>query len=567
MLKGLILIIIFYLLVQLLLYLEVISNILNESKRPADHCLPVNLKTISMTRPANLQRLDRNNWIVYGVLFLSLCYFALLVSFIHNGVFYSADGGVKSIAIRQLTKGYGFKYLHLDQPSWVQSIWQDGFFPFRPPFFYPSTDGYMFVFPPAFQVINSFFYSMLGYAGLYILPVSSMLLLWVCTILLLKRCGISPSGIALALFVLVFCSPLTVYGTMYWEHAPAVLLLFAGLAFIARTPTRLPAAVMLGLVSGLAIWLRPEAILMNFLYALAAIVLYAREKRPVYIAFVSCLFISVLCFFAFNKAEYGSILGLHSQQVVNSDDPETRMTAGHVLHNLVMNNYRSIRYFFFILLLLPVVYRLFTSPKDRDPRPGLLAAIVFGFSLIAPFIVPNEGGRQWGARYFLPLIPITVVALCLAYKQWDHFTAWLKPVWLTVIILCCFGYSFMHNTYKGGIKEMRWAYTQRVKPSLDTITAKPGNVVVVFAPYMAYELGSAFSKEYFFLAPGDDSLRKLLPLLKRQGIHEYTYISDPRDSNSWSVLHRDSATIRQMEAAIRENKVKDEFLLTKFTIE
>jgi hypothetical protein len=60
---------------------------------------------------------------------------------------------------------------------------------------------------------------------------------------------------------------------MYWEHAPAVLLLFAGLAFIARTPTRMPAAIMLGLVSGLAVWLRPEAILMNFLYALAAIVL------------------------------------------------------------------------------------------------------------------------------------------------------------------------------------------------------------------------------------------------------------------------------------------------------
>jgi hypothetical protein len=54
---------------------------------------------------------------------------------------------------------------------------------------------------------------------------------------------------------------------------------------------------------------------------------------------------------------------------------------------------------------------------------------------------------------------------------------------------------------------------------------------------------------------------------KRQGIHEYTYISDPRDPNSWPVLHRDSATIKQMEAAVRENKVKDEFLLTKFTIE
>ena len=520
-----------------------------------------------MTRSGILQRLDKSNWIIYGVLFLSLCYFALLLSFIHNGVFYSADGGVKSIAIRQLAQGYGFKYLHLDQPSWVQSVWQEGFFPFRPPFFYPSTDGYMFVFPPAFQVINSFFYSRLGYTGLYILPVSSMLLLWACTILLLKRCGISPSKIALALFILVFCSPLTVYGTMYWEHAPAVLLLFAGGAFITRTPTRMPVAIALGLISGLAVWLRPEAILMNFLYALAAIVLYTRDKRPVYIAFITCLSLCVLCFFAFNKIEYGSILGLHGQQVVNNDDPETRMTASHVLHNLLMNNFRSVRYFFFILLLLPVAYRLFAFLKDRDLRPGLLTAIVFAFSLIAPFIVPNDGGRQWGARYFLPLIPVVIVALCLADQQLQGLKPWKLPVWLAGLILLCTAYSFYRNTYKGGMKELRWAYAQRVKPSLDIIAGKPGNVVVVYAPYMAYELGSLFNKKYFFLAPGDDSLRKLLPLLKKQGIHEFTYISDPRDPQSLPPSLREPATMKQMEDTVKNNKTKDEFLLTPSTIE
>jgi len=362
-----------------------------------------------MVRSAFTQRLDRNDVIIYGVLLLSLCYFALLISFIHNGIFYSGDGGVKSITIQQLSEGYGFKYLHLSQPSWVQSIWKEGFFPFRPPFVYPSANGYMFVFPPAFQILSSFFYARLGYSGLYILPVLSMLLLWACTILLLKRCGVAPSRIALALFILVFCSPLTVYVSMYWEHVPAVLLLFAGLAFIARTPTRISAAIALGLVSGLSVWLRPEAILMNLLYALAAIILYFREKQPVYIGFVTSLFICILCFFIFNKIEYGSILGLHGQQVVNSEDPDTKITVGHAASNFWLNNYKSIRHFFFTLLLLPVVYRLFTLPKDRDLRPGLLAAIVFGFSILAPFMVPNDGGRQWGARYFLPLIPIVIV--------------------------------------------------------------------------------------------------------------------------------------------------------------
>lgn len=514
-----------------------------------------------------MQRLDRNDVIVYSVLFLSLCYLALLISFIHNGIFYSADGGVKSITIQQLTEGYGFKYLHLDQPSWVQSIWHEGFFPLKPPFFYPSPNGYMFVFPPAFQVISSFFYSKLGYAGLYILPVLSMLLLWIGTILLLKRCGIAPSRIALALFVLVFCSPLTVYGSMFWEHGPAVLLLFAGVAFIAHTPHRISTAIALGLVSGLAVWLRPEAILMNFFYALAAFVLYLREKRPAYIAFVTCLFICVLCFFVFNKVEYGSILGLHSQQVVNSDDPDTRLTASHALQNLWTNNYKSIRHFFFILLLLPILYRLFKNSRDGSLRPGLLAAIVIAFSLSAPFIVPNDGGRQWGARYFLPLIPIVIVALCLADQQWDFFKSWKKRSWLAVCILLCTAYSFEHNSYKGGIKDLRWAYLKRLEPALDILASKPGSVVIVSAPYIAYELGFLFDKSYFFLAPGDDSLRRLVPLLKRQGIHEYNYISDSRVPHSLPAPFRDPATMKKLDSAAKENKIKEKFLLTKFTIE
>ncbi len=425
----------------------------------------------------------------------------------------------------------------------------------------------MFVFPPAFQVISSFFYSKFGYAGLYVLPVSSILLLWIGTILLLKRCGIAPSRIALALFVLVFCSPLTVYGSMFWEHAPAVLLLFAGVAFIAHTPHRISIAIALGLVSGLAIWLRPEAIPMNFLYALAAIVLYFKEKRPVYIAFVTCLFICVLCFFVFNKVEYGSILGLHGQQVVNSDDPDTRITAGHALQNLWTNNYKSIRHFFFILLLLPVVYRLFSHPKDRDLRPGLLAAITFAFSLLAPFMLPNDGGREWGARYFLPLIPIVVVALCLADKQWGLFKTWNKPVWLPACILLCTLYSFEHNAYKGGIRDLRWAYLTRLEPALDTLASKPGSVVIIAAPYIAYEMGSLFNKSYFFLAPSDDSLRRLVPLRKRHGIHEYDYISDSRVPHSLPPQLRDPATMKKLEADAKENKIKEKYLLTKFTIE
>ena len=182
-------------------------------------------------------------------------------------------------------------------------------------------------------------------------------------------------------------------------------------------------------------------------------------------------------------------------------------------------------------------------------------------------MVPNDGGRQWGARYFLPLIPIVIVGLCLADKKWDLFKMWKKPVWLTTCIFLCLLYSFYHNTWRGGLNDLRWSYSQRIKPAYDSLGSKPGNVVVIFAPYQAYEMGYLFNKAYFFLAPGDDSLRKLLPLLKQQGIHEYTYVSDPRIPRSRPASLRDPATMKELETAAKENKIRDQFLLTKFTIE
>jgi hypothetical protein len=102
------------------------------------------------------------------------------------------------------------------------------------------------------QIISSFFYSTFGYSGLYIIPIVSTILCWFGMVMLLRRCGLAPRQVAAGLFVLVFCSPLTIYGATYWEHMPAILLLLAGLAFIVRPPANRGAAAAMGFISGLA---------------------------------------------------------------------------------------------------------------------------------------------------------------------------------------------------------------------------------------------------------------------------------------------------------------------------
>src|ERR1700722_13734696 len=291
---------------------------------------------------------------VYLVALLSVLYLVFLVSSAQPGVFFSSDGGIKYLVVKQLTEGHGFKYLYLPQPQWVQQTWANGFFPFRPPFLYSSPNGYLFVFPPAFQIISSFFYAHFGNPGLLVIPILSTLFLWLGFVLLLRRCGVNPSRIAIGLFILVFCSPLTIYGATYWEHMTAILLLFIGLSYLVK-PTfgPIPALVM-GLFSGLAAWFRPEAMTMDALYGVALVYLLIRERQRTTIWFLIGMALGVGSFLLFNKIEFNSFFGMHSRQILR-DSVEGGVEV-NPFRNLITNNLINTRHFLFILFLLPIAY-------------------------------------------------------------------------------------------------------------------------------------------------------------------------------------------------------------------
>ena len=519
-----------------------------------------------MTIPASLQKLNKSHFVVYFVLLLSLGYLIFLACSIHEGIFYAGDQALKSMQVKQIAAGYGFKYLHLGQPEWVKSVWNAGFFPLHPPFFYPSPKGYLIVYPPLFQIITAFFYSHFGATGLYILPMICTLILLVWTVVLLKRCGVTPPGIALAIFILVFCSPLMLYGVMFWEHLPAVLLLFGGLSFIAAPPSRTWTAAALGILSGLAVWLRPEALMMVLLYSIAVFIVYLRDRRAICIAFGIGVALAILPWFAFNQLEYGSLFGIHGQQVLRDSDPDSRMIWHNGWRNLTAINNISIRHFWFLLLLLPVFY---DSIRRRNPdiRPLLLASIVILYSLLTPFMLPNDGVIQWGPRYFLAIIPVTLVALFLAARQWDlrFLAAWQGdlrlhrpiPAWLTLLILIAGLASFYQNTHGGGYKELRWRYNQRLADTYRLLNREPGNVVIVSPYYASYDFGYLFDRDYFFAASGDDSLRRLLPMLKSHGVHQFIFIYNPREHTLPPML-QDSATRHRFDVEAARGWVRED---------
>jgi hypothetical protein len=509
-----------------------------------------------MAIPASLSKLNKNYRIVYLVLLISLGYLIFLATSIHEGIFYAGDQALKALQVKQIAAGYGFKYLHLGQPDWVKSIWNAGFFPLRPPFFYPSTQGYLIVYPPLFQLITAFFYAHFGSPGLYILPTLCTLILLAWTVQLLKRCGMTPLRIALAIVILVFCSPLMLYGVMFWEHLPAVLLSFAGLSFIAVPPAKVWVAAALGILSGLAVWLRPEILVMVLLYSVAVAILFLRDRSAIYIAFGIGVALAILPWFAFNQLEYGSLFGIHGQQVLQDNNPDSQMNWHNGWRNFTSINDISLRHFWFLLFLLPLLYYAIRH-KDPDLRPVLLASIVILYSLLTPFILPNDGIIQWGPRYFLAIIPVTLVALFLAAKQWDVNTRRPIPVWLTLLILVAGLASLYQNTHGGGFKELRWRYNTRLTDTYRLLNSKPGNVVIVSPHFAAYEFGYLFDQNYFFAASGDDSLRRLLPLLKSHGVHQFIFIYNPRTRTLPPMLE-DSTTRHRLDAEAAAGWIKED---------
>jgi hypothetical protein len=466
-----------------------------------------------------------NDYIVARViLLLALIYMGILVSSIQSEVFFQGDGGMKFMVIKQINAHQGFKYLDLTHPQWIKEIWNKGFFPMKEPFVYSTPRGYLISFPPAFQIVSAFLYDKLGYRGLYVIPLLSILILWTWVFVLLKKRNISERNMALAIFILTFCSPLTLYGAMYWEHMPTVLLLFAGAVFILNDNGGLIRAALLGFLTGLAIWLRPEALVLDILYA--AIVVWIQLKQTQSLSnriFLVCLFIPVFCFFLFNQIEFNSFFGVHGYQVLNAT-PLARVIRG--LKNLLKLNWLMAKFFPFVLIIISALYMMFKSGLQIDARVKGLLILIPVFCLVCPFILPNYGGGQWGPRYFLPLIPVIVVLIALIFDKQAEFkiSDYLRPG--SAFFIFFIGYSFYLNSFQGGGHELYWSNYNRIKPTLTYVKSQQDNIIVVNSEHIPMEMGAIFKEKNFMLAETQNSFDSLVTLLRKREGARFIYISE-----------------------------------------
>ena len=455
------------------------------------------------------------------VFIMSCLFLTVLLSTIQRDVFFSGDGGLKYLVTKQPAD---YTTLHLKTPDWVGDIWNQGFYPFKAPFVYDSLQEKIISFPPFFQQLSAPLYQKFGYAGLYCIPVFSILALWVWFTWLLYHLRIKPVIIAVVLFCLLFCSPLTLYAAVYWEHTLAVLLLFAGIVFLVKPTGKPLTAITLGSLTGFSAWLRPEALLLSLM--IAALVLYnrLRQERNASLYFVVSLFVTIVLFFVCNRFTYGDFLGAHSYQLFLEASLREKIHQSLVL--LIHLNGKQLIFFPIQLLVFSLVMyaRVKKAAVPKQVLQLLLITVLFSF--IAPFFLPNAGGKQWGPRYFLFLIPIVLLAFAIFANSFSSFHNVVKVgPWLMLPFVA---FSVYLNSYLA-FKTLHNDYAFRVKPCLQFIQHDSCKVVVVQNQFIAQEFAALFDSKSIFLAENRSQYDTLQTLLHKARVEEVIFISRDRD--------------------------------------
>jgi hypothetical protein len=153
-------------------------------------------------------------------------------------VFFSGDAGLKVLLTKQFASGNFKFYLDLPVESWVHNLWASGIYPFEPPFAYNIDNRYYIQYPFTFPLISAPFYTLFGWRGLYIVPLVSLWLIWWRFYIVCRCLHLGSTSIFIGLATLIFASPLTLYGAMFWEHTIAVAIAFYGLSIISIVPPK-----------------------------------------------------------------------------------------------------------------------------------------------------------------------------------------------------------------------------------------------------------------------------------------------------------------------------------------
>ena len=488
-----------------------------------------------------------------------------LQRFSQNGVVFSGDGGLKALLAQQIAQQLSAGDFPLDVSlrlpvaDWIESLWQQGLYPFQPPFVYEMGTKHFITFPYTFPLVSAPFYALFGDRGLYIIPLVSLWAIWGRFWQIGRRASWGLGPLCIGLVSLIFASPLSLYGGMYWEHTLAVALAFWGvstLLFPGQPLLSRRQVVIGGVLIGLSVWFRPEFLCLvaavGFLAAVGWWLPRWRLSRPLPFAkaalLVGSMIVTVGVFFALNKSIYGHPLGIHAIQIVEESTLKTQIIQAKAGYEQMLGSlvrYFPVAVFVGFAALVGLALRPRTEPLveatamdarkiNPDPTPARFAlALSILFALSVPLIVPpGAGGKQWGPRFYLILVPLLSVVLA-EQLQSPRFRSWTRRIALVgVAIALALGIQL--NTVNGMFKPFEQKQSislmgnyRPIAPAIAELQQQPLPWVAMSHEFVAQQLWSALPEKTFFRTESIAEVKQLAAALIAQNEGEFLYVCYP----------------------------------------
>jgi len=461
--------------------------------------------------------------IPYLVLIAGVIYSLSMLAQIWSGSLLSVDSGLKYLMVRQYARGDFSTALHSDKPEWVKNLWNEGFFPVREPWVCRKGPDHIVVFPPLFQLLSTPFFMVFGKAGLVIIPLLSLWILWFRFIALCRGLKISPTIISLFLAGLVFGSPMTVYGVEFWEHTLGALLVFLCFEYAVApeiggaTPWR---SVVYGGLSAFSVWIRPE----SFLLFLPLIVVIALRKSRSAV-FLGSTLVVILGFFVANLLVSGRPFGFHGHQVLDADLVASFTT--RYLDRFLPMVRGLLKTFPLILLFVPTLPILYFRLKKRELF--FLSISILFFFLFTPLLLPNSGGGQWGPRYYLiALAPVVFMLAAVLEGLTRQDLRVGAGIFAGLSIVFFVAGSFVN--YEGGMNYLKTVHYLRADMLAKYLKTHEIHQVISGCNSIPMEIAELFhSRDFFYSKDLMTGSRPVLEEFARHGITSF-YLVTPKEA-------------------------------------
>jgi len=282
------------------------------------------------------------------------------------------------------------------------------------------------VFQPAFIVIAAVFYRLLGFWGLYILPLGAAILLLIGVVRLAVAMSLDRPTAHLAVLLTGFATPVWFYSQTFWEHTTAACLCVWGVCFVMRFITD---RARWQLAAGFALLV--AAVFFRDVLGLFALVLLGwllwrvqRQRLRVVLTAGAVLLAGLGLLMLLQWLTIGKPLGFHAGTLLGSG-------AGLVEH--LQDRPRLFWLFFFaahadrvwsLLLTAPFVIAFLWRPRLTETRLGRavplwsLAALVTGAIFLVFFVTaPNVLRHLLAANGFFLAAPVLILGLLRGAKR------------------------------------------------------------------------------------------------------------------------------------------------------